>query len=147
MSPNDPAGTPQRFAARVGVQSFWSLLAFQALLVALAAIWLYNLNPVSYPAPAPAGGDLAVVHDAIRARLQGFIHDPVIVIGGQEAVHESNLRGFRLNGTIYYYYLERADARNYDPLSRGAVSADEVNIVLRDQGGPYPMVIYTLHGK
>jgi len=134
-------------AARVGVQAFWSLLALQALLVALAAIWLYNSSPASTPTTAHTGGDLAIVHDAIRARLQGFVHDPIIVIGDQEGVRESNLRGFRLNGTIYYYYLDRADARNYDPLSRGAVRTDDVDIVLHDRTGSYPLVLYTLRGE
>lgn len=147
VSPTDPSGHGRRFAARVGVQAFWSLLALQALLIALAAIWLYNSPPATNPSLVHTGGELSVVHDAIQARLQGIIHDPIIIVGGQEEVRESNLRGFRLNGTIYYYYLDRADARNYDPLSRGAVDLDQVDILLHERGGSYPLVIYTLRGE
>lgn len=134
--------------AWVGVQAFWSLLALQALVIALAALWLYNSSsPVATPTPLTATSDLALVRESIWARLQGSVNDPMIAVGSQGGVRESNLRGFRLNGTIYYYYVDHADAHNYDPLSRGAVTHDAVEILLRDEGGPYPLVIYTLYGE
>jgi hypothetical protein len=57
----------------------------------------------------------------------------------------SSVRGFTLNGRTYFYYTE--GQRGFDPLSRGAVDRSEIEIVLRDDGGPMPLVIYRLKGK
>ncbi len=54
----------------------------------------------------------------------------------------ANPGGLRLNGIVYYYYIE--GERNFDPLSRGMVDHADIDIVLRDMSGPRPLVIYRL---
>lgn len=128
-------------ARRIGVRTFYTLLVLQLLIIAGAGLWLLANHRSSVTA-FTATGDLAIVRESIWARLQGFADDPLIAGSSGSAVRESNLRGFRLNGTIYYYYVE--GGVNRDPLSRGSVTPDQVEILLRDADGPYPIVIYTL---
>jgi hypothetical protein len=45
-------------------------------------------------------------------------------------------------GRVYYYYFE--GQRSFDPLSRGAVAQRDVDVLLRDDDGPKPLVIYEI---
>jgi len=124
---------------RIGPRGFKLLLAGELLLLVGVLIWaVYWLTPQSTPyAPST---DLSVVVEAVRDRVSGAVDDPAIEVQPGLRVSESNLRGFRLGGTTYFYYLE--GAANFDPLSRGDVADDQVEILLRDTSGPQTLVIY-----
>jgi hypothetical protein len=126
---------------RLGPRSFTALLGVELLLLAVVLFWaLFALLPPATPLAAAA--DFAPVEEAIQARLSGDVNDPLITVGSGQSARASNLRGFKLGGETYYYFVE--GAANFDPLSRGAVNADEVEILLRDDGGPRTFVIYRI---
>lgn len=127
--------------ARIGARAFWSLLALELVLLLAALFWVLEISPTRMPVAAT--GDLIPVRDAVWSRLTGSTNDPLIEVRPGVSVRESNVRGFNLNGTVYYYYVE--GNQNFDPLSRGDVATDKIEILLRDESGPLPLVIYTIH--
>ena len=72
----------------------------------------------------------------------GRVNDPLTDIAPGISVRASSVRGFALNGRVYYYYFE--GQRGFDPLSRGAVAQRDVEVLLRDADGPKPLVIYEI---
>ena len=136
---------PERVAPpikRVGPRSFLLLCALEGLLIAAVfLVVLYALAP-QQAVPLARSGDYATVREAIWARLNGTIDDPLVELAAGVSARESNVRGFTLHGQTYYYYIE--GQRGFDPLSRGAVGPDQVEIVARDADGPKPIVIYRL---
>lgn len=140
-----PADERTRVLRRVAPSggAFWMLFALEGLLIAgLLAAVIYAL-PVVMPLSATA--DRLVVREAIVERLSGAVEDQMIDISPGQTARSSNLRGLQLNGLTYYYYLE--SEVGYDPLSRGAVGRDQIDVVLRDTSGPQTLVIYTLRTK
>jgi hypothetical protein len=129
---------------RISPQLFWLLFAVEALVVfGLLFVVLHLLLPVQSPLSASA--DYATVREAAWSRLNGTVPDPLIDVLPGVSARASSVRGFTLNGRTYFYYTE--GQRGFDPLSRGAVDRSEIEIVLRDDGGPMPLVIYRLKGK
>ena len=135
---------PERVDApikRIGPRTFLLVCALEGVLI--AAVFLFALSAlVPQQVPLARSGDYAFVREAILARLNGAIDDPLIEITAGVSARESNLRGFTLHGQTYYYYIE--GQRGFDPLSRGAVDFQGVEIVARDEDGPKPLVIYRL---
>ena len=126
---------------RISPRAFLFLCILEGLLVAaLFAVAVYALEPEAVP--LVRSGDYATVREAIWQRLNGAIDDPLVEVANGVSARESNLRGFSLHGQTYYYYIE--GRRGFDPLSRGAVSPDRVEIVARDDAGSKPLVIYRL---
>ncbi|HEU4327651.1 MAG TPA: hypothetical protein VFS21_31215 [Roseiflexaceae bacterium] len=129
---------------RVGSQAFWLLFAIEAAVVAvLLAVALVALLPPRVPLAQAT--DTAVVREAVLARLNGDIRDPLVEIGPGTTVRASNLRGLTLNGAVYYYTVQ--GQQEGDPLSRGLVTSDQVQVVLRDGSGPAPLVVYQIVSK
>lgn len=129
---------------RISSQTFWLLFAAEALLVfGLLFVVLHLVLPVQSPLAASA--DYATVREAVWARVNGTVPDPLIDVLPGVTARASSVRGFTLNDRTYYYYTE--GRRGFDPLSRGAVDRSEIEEVLRDNGGPTPLVIYRLKGK
>lgn len=127
--------------SRIGSHSFAVIIGLELLLIIGVLIWaLVALLPSATPLAAPH--DLTPVQEAIRARINGAVEDPLIELRPGLSARASNLRGFQLNGTIYYYYVEGSS--NYDPYSRGAVSPDKIEVLLHDSSGPATVVIYRL---
>ena len=93
-------------------------------------------------APLARSADYARVREAIWSRMNSVVEDPLIEAAPGVTVRESNLRGFTLNGQTYYYYIE--GRRGFDPLSRGAVDREQIEVLLRDDNGPKTLVIYRL---
>jgi hypothetical protein len=93
-------------------------------------------------APLARSADFATVRDAVWARVNGTINDPLTDIAPGISVRASSVRGFTLHGRVYYYYFE--GQRGFDPLSRGAVAQRDVEVLLRDADGPKPLVIYEI---
>jgi len=133
--------TPVR---RLSLQAFWSLFVVEVLLVVgLLLLVLYLVLPAQ--APLAASADYAAVREAVWARVNGTVADPVIDVLPGVTARESSVRGFALNGSTYYYFFE--GQRGFDPLSRGAVTLGQVDVVLRDNHGPAPLIIYRLKSK
>jgi hypothetical protein len=129
-------------ARRPGPRIFWMLFAIEAALIAgVFALVVLFLLPSR--APLAHNADYTLVREAIWARLNGSVPDPLIEVAPGLTARSSNLRGFNLNGRTYYYYIE--GRRGFDPLSRGVVDASAIEIVLRDDDGPQPLVVYRLH--
>jgi hypothetical protein len=121
--------------------SFWMLFALEACLVAgVLALVLAVLLPSRLPLARSA--DVATIRDAVWARVNGTIDDPLTDIAPGISVRASSVRGFELNGQVYYYYFE--GQRGFDPLSRGAVSERNIGVLMRDSDGPKPLVIYEI---
>jgi hypothetical protein len=73
---------------------------------------------------------------------RGAAEDPVITLAPGLPVKSSNYRGVRLGGTLYYYNL--APRQSYDPLARGAVTADQIQIVAVVGDPPNRVMVYSL---
>lgn len=126
---------------RVGPRAFVILVGLElALLVGVLAWALFTLLPSATPLAASA--EIAPVQQAVRDRIGGAVHDPLIALSPERSARASNLRGFEHGGAVYYYYVE--GGANFDPLSRGAVTRDEIEILLRDSDGPQTFVIYRI---
>jgi len=129
---------------RIGQRTFWLLFAFEGLfIIGMLILVLYLLVPTR--APLAQTDDYATVRTAIQARLSGTIDDPPIVIASGVTARSSNMSGFSLNGYTYYYYREGQP--NFDPLTRGTVSRNQVEFVSRETLGPVSVVIYRVTSK
>jgi hypothetical protein len=135
---------PQVAAARRphrGILSFWTIFALEVSFIAgVLALVLALVFPSRIPLVRSA--DVATIRDAIWARVNGTINDPLTDIAPGISVRASSVRGFTLNGRVYYYYFE--GQRGFDPLSRGAVAQRDVEVLLRDADGPKPLVVYEI---
>lgn len=120
--------------------TFWMMLALEGILVLGALLFLLNRTPTTTPL-----ADLDAVQQVRTAILSGGPSDPLIQAAPGIEARASNLRGLRLNGQTYYYYFEGRDG--YDPLSRGAIARENVELLLRDEGGSHPLVIYRILGS
>jgi hypothetical protein len=126
---------------RVGPRSFAILVGLELALLVGVLVWaLFTLLPSATPLAATT--DITPVQQAVRARIGGAVHDPLITLSPERSARASSLRGFEHGGAVYYYYVEGGE--NFDPLSRGAVTRDEIEILLRDSDGPQTFVIYRI---
>ncbi|MGQ9928490.1 MAG: hypothetical protein ACUVS4_16690 [Chloroflexaceae bacterium] len=127
---------------RIGARTLSVLMGIELLLLVSALAWaLLHLLPPATPLAAPT--DLRPVVDAIRDRLSGAVADPLMPVGNGDSARASNLRGFRLDGDVYYYYIE--GAKNFDPLSRGVISQDQVEILLREESSDRTIIVYRVY--
>lgn len=117
---------------------FFIMVGLELCLLLSVLVWLLLSAP---PRPSlTTTPDLTLLTGEIQGRLSGLIIDPVIEVKPGVIVRSSNVRGFRYEGHVYYYYIE--GATNYDPLSRGLLRPDQVEIMLRDDSGEQTIVIY-----
>ncbi|WP_322820673.1 hypothetical protein [Chloroflexus sp.] len=117
---------------------FFIMVGLELCLLLSVLVWLLLSAP---PRPSlTTTPDLTPLTGEIQGRLSGLIIDPVIEVKPGVIVRSSNVRGFRYEGHVYYYYIE--GAANYDPLSRGLLRPDQVEIMLRDDSGEQTIVIY-----
>ena len=129
---------------RINQHTFWLLFGFEGLCIAgMLMLILYLLIPAH--APLAQADDYATVRAAIEARLSGAIDDPPIEVAPGITTRSSNVSGFTLNNYTYYYYREGQP--NFDPLSRGALSHDQVEFVSRSDLGHVSVVIYRVLSK
>ena len=136
--------TPSASVARAphrGSSGFWLLFALEALFITgvLALVLVLVLPP---RAPLARTTDFSVIRNAIWASEQGTSNDPMMEVAPGVNVRASSVRGFALNGHIYYYYFEGRPG--FDPLSSGAVSRSDVDVLMRDSDGRTPLVIYEI---
>jgi hypothetical protein len=136
-----PAPAVASRAPQRGRLSFWMLFALEASFIAgVLTLVLALILPSRVPLVRSA--DVTTIRDAVWARVNGTINDPLTDIAPGISVRASSVRGFTLNGRIYYYYFE--GQRSFDPLSRGTVARRDVEVLLRDADGPKPLVIYEI---
>lgn len=125
---------------RPGPRLFW---AFFALLgVVVAALLMTLVLSVPMPVPLARSADVMTVRDAVLARLNGAAADPLVELAPGVTARQSNIRGLSLAGRTYYYYLDGQP--RFDPLARGVLARNSVEVVLRDERGPQALVIYTV---
>jgi hypothetical protein len=130
---------PATEVRRIGPRAFWTLFAFIGLCIAGMLILVL---PLALPlrAPLAQARDYATVRTAIQARLNGSIDDPLIGVAPGVTARLSNVGGFTLNGYTYYYYREGQPG--FDPMSRGAITRDQVELVAYDEIDHARIVIY-----
>ena len=99
---------PERVAPpikRIGPRAFLIICTLEGLLIAAVfLVAMYALAPQHVP--LVRSSDYATVREAIWARLNGTIDDPLVEITSGVSARESNVRGFALHGETYYYYIE-----------------------------------------
>lgn len=117
---------------------FWA--GFALIGVCIAGVLLAIAASLPERLPLARGADVLAVREAIVSRLNGTSPDPLIELTPGVTARQSNIRGFALGGRTYYYSL--AGQHSFDPLSRGDVSEQDIEIVLRDDRGAQPIVVY-----
>jgi hypothetical protein len=126
---------------RIGAGTFWSLIIVELIILFGVLIWALGwLTPAQ--TPYASTHDLVPVQEAIYARLSGATLDPLVQVAPGVSARSSSLRGFALNDRTYYYYV--VGEENFDPLSLGRVTEQQVEILLRDESGPQTLVVYTI---
>ena len=128
----------------VGQRAFWLLLACEGLILGvLLVLAIQLLTPAQ--APLAQSADYATVRAAIQSRLNGSVDDPAIDVAPGATARLSNVGGFVLDGYTYYYYRE--GQRNFDPISRGVLAPEQVELVQREQFSGETVVIYRVHSN
>jgi hypothetical protein len=127
---------------RPGQHTFWALLAVQLVVVLAALVWsIDTLVPPGRVALADGDNRQHVVA-AVYSRLNQQTPDRLLSVAPGVLARESSLRGFELNGSTYYYQL--AGEQGFDPLSRGSVSHEQVEVVYRAANAGRTLLIYTM---
>src|SRR5262245_59053876 len=135
LADSKPAARVRRISQRM----FWMLLVVEGLFI--AAFLLLALTLLLPPqAPLAQSRDYATVRAAILARVNGSEADALVEVVPGARAPASSVGGFALNGYIYYYYRE--GRASFDPLSRGALARDQVELVAREAFGRDTIVIY-----
>ncbi|MEI7644341.1 MAG: hypothetical protein WCJ55_08680 [Chloroflexales bacterium] len=133
--------TKARPVRRISPRGLVMMMGTEMVVLFGVLFWvLFWLLPASTPFASPR--DLTPVVEAVRGSLSGTINDPLIDVRPGVSARASNLRGLRMGGSVYYYFVE--GHANFDPLSRGAITYDSVEVMLRDSSGPNLVVIYRL---
>ena len=121
---------------RPGSRAFWALLVLEGLLIlAGALVVLANLPPAT---PLRHDDQVWQVRDFVLAGEGAS--DPILEVAPGVMQRSSSVRGLSLGGQTYYYYFEGQPS--FDPLSRGAVRPEQIELLLRDDGGEHTLVIY-----
>jgi ABC-type siderophore export system fused ATPase/permease subunit len=142
MSLRTQQATQARTIYGISAQTFWVLLAIEGVILAVVLAWVLSILGPQTPA-ASAGSALPTVRAAISDRLAGVVNDPLIDVVSGTSARASNVRGLSLDGVTYYYYVE--GSQNFDPYSRGLIAEERIERLMRDESGPAPIVIYTVH--
>ncbi|MEI7768831.1 MAG: hypothetical protein WCI67_02525 [Chloroflexales bacterium] len=133
--------TDSRPAHRISSRGLVVLMGAELILLFGVLVWaLFWLLPAG--TPFASQNDMTPVVEVVRGSLSGAINDPLIDVRPGVSARASNLRGLSMGGSVYYYYVE--GHANFDPLSRGAIRSDSVEVMLRDSSGPSEIVIYRL---
>jgi hypothetical protein len=139
LAGSKPAAQVRRISQRL----FWLLFALVGLLV--VGMLLFVLPLLLPPrAPLAQSGDYMTVRAAIYSRLSDAA-DPLVEVAPGVSAPASSVGGFTFNGYTYYYYRE--GRANFDPLSRGSVARDQVELVSREALGQDIVVIYRVLSK
>lgn len=125
--------------ARLSPRLFWWMFACIGLLAG-AALLVLVAAATPDRTPLARSADIVTVREQVWSNLNGAVNDPLVELTPGVTARQSNIRGFALNGQVYYYYVE--GRQNFDPLSRGRLRQDQVELLMRDDAGPQTLVIY-----
>jgi hypothetical protein len=97
----------------------------------------------------PAGVSSAVPADRVTRTILAYLEDswsddPLIEVQSGVWVKSSNYYGVTIAGAVYYYAM--TSHQSFDPLSRGVVTLDAVEIVREIHDGEFTVIIYTIPG-
>jgi hypothetical protein len=135
---------PASQVRRLGQRAFWLMFIIEGLFIAALLFFVLHLLLPSR-APLAQSTDYATVRAAIQSRLNGTIADPPIAVAPGATAPLSSVSGFTLNGYTYFYYSEGRPS--FDPLSRGMLTRDQIELVSREQVGRDVVVIYRVISK
>lgn len=116
-----------------------------AVIVAACLLIVLATGAVATPSARPAA---VTSPSAISAVLgyalvwKGEADDPSIALPSGIVVKSSNYRGVVVGGATYYYNL--APRLSYDPLARGEVTRDQIQVVAVVGDAPNRVMIYTV---
>lgn len=93
---------------------------------------------------SPAGTD----KEKVIAEMTSYVtqhrdDDPLMEVEPGVWVKTSNVKGINIDGETYYYSL--APHMSYDPVSRGEMSEEDVNVVYWDDDPEVSLLIYKLN--
>lgn len=83
-----------------------------------------------------------IVDDVTSYVTQHRDDDPLVEVEADVWVKTSNVKGIDIEGETYYYSL--APHMSYDPVSRGEMSVEDVDIVYWDDDPEVPLLIYKI---
>jgi hypothetical protein len=82
------------------------------------------------------------VVNKVMQYVEGMIDEEFVVYDDME-IKNSNFNGIKIDGMTYYYSL--SPHQSFDPLSRGKVTKDKINVItIVDPEGDFPVAIYTI---
>jgi len=127
------------------VWAILGLVLLGAVLSVLVALPRHEPQPVAAAQPSAS----PPTEEDIVTTILSYVDserpdDPLIQVDDGVWVKRSNYQGVTIGSVVYYYAL--LPHASFDPLSRGAVSADQVQIIriLDDPG--FRILIYTITG-
>jgi hypothetical protein len=125
---------------RPGIRAFWFLFALESILIGAALLAALGALPARTPLTQASG--VETLRAAVWSRVDGAVDDPVVEVAPGVMVRSSAVRGFALGGETFYYYFE--GRQGFDPLSRGKVTAQDIEVVVQDTDGERTLVIYRI---
>jgi hypothetical protein len=121
-------------------------LALSIAVVTVACLAIaFATGLLALPTASPAGPAVSspVAQVLFYATTwRGPAADPVITLPNGLPVKSSNYRGVPIGNVVYYYNL--APSPSYDPLGRGQVTADQIDVVAVVGDPPQRVLVYTL---
>lgn len=115
------------------------VLVIACLVIALAT-GIVSQSSLLIPPQSPSPVVSQVLDYALTWR--GPAEDPSIALPSGIQVKSSNYRGVPINGVTYYYNL--APRPSYDPLARGQVTAQQIEVVAVVGDPPDRVMIYSI---
>jgi hypothetical protein len=120
-----------------------TLLSIIVFIISLVGLGIDPLN--LNPSLAYESNNIEI--EKIKKEIYSYVHkhredDPLIEVESNIHIKESNVNGVSIDGKTYFYSL--FPHMSYDPVSRGEVSKNEVNIIFEGQDEKIPIIIYTI---
>lgn len=107
-----------------------------------AAVYAGVLNGILPVASASELDSDQVVDEVLSYVETQREDDPLMEVESGIWVKTSNVKGVKVNGDTYYYSLW--PHMSFDPVARGEVTEDEVDVVYEDDDSDMPLVIYRM---
>lgn len=89
--------------------------------------------------------DERIIYNIKSYAHQQLEHDLLIEYKPNLWVKNSNVNGIHIDNTTYYYSLY--PHMSYDPLTRGDISTDDIDLLYEEQHHAYSIFIYTIKSE